>query len=237
MREKRYSEELIGYLFIIVMMSMIALYENNKGSYYGLMYEDGYIFQIMYVSLFIVEVMLYSKYIDYYLKKQCALILIRYQSRRKVLTIVLEKLCIRITIAKVIEVTIYIIINLLRDIKVNYTNVALSLLWGGGATIIICLIQLYIEVRLNGEYSIVITSIMHIFFVILGTVIQCELIRYYKKTEIINMIIISNYLYIGRVERYICIYGPEIFTMFLAIIFGELIVLSRHIKKYSVIEN
>ena len=89
------------------MMSMIALYENNKGSYYGLMYEDGYIFQIMYVSLFIVEVMLYSKYIDYYLKKQCALILIRYQSRRKVLTIVLEKLCIRITIVKVIEVTIY----------------------------------------------------------------------------------------------------------------------------------
>ena len=171
MREKRYSEELIGYLFIIVMMSMIALYENNKGSYYGLMYEDGYIFQIMYVSLFIVEVMLYSKYIDYYLKKQCALILIRYQSRRKVLTIVLEKLCIRITIVKVIEVTIYIIINLLRDIKVNYTNVALSLLWGGGATIIICLIQLYIEVRLNGEYSVVITSIMHIFFVILGTVI------------------------------------------------------------------
>lgn len=130
MREKRYSEKLIGYLFIIVMMSMIALYENNKGSYYGLMYEDGYIFQIMYVSLFIVEVMLYSKYIDYYLKKQCALILIRYQSRRKVLTIVLEKLCIRITIVKVIEVTIYIIINLLRDIKVNYTNVALSLLWG-----------------------------------------------------------------------------------------------------------
>lgn len=199
MKNKLYV--LIGIILFIVEYIIVCIIQiDDMGTWRGLSFGDEIPAQIFYFIIFFLGCFLISHEMEYYFNQEGIVCLIRNKKRRSLYLKIYRKLAIRLLLYRLLECGIYTFLSVGKFNKIDIPSVMIGFLYNIIASFILMAIQINIEIRASSEHAIWIIGIIYFITTILGTIIHCYIALKIKLFDMINILLIPNYLYLSRVD-------------------------------------
>ncbi|MCD7723400.1 MAG: hypothetical protein LUH82_05565 [Clostridiales bacterium] len=201
MKNQRITYLIYQVLLILCQIGIIygLDYQAVECSGYGF-YYNAFAIQLFFTAEFIIATLVVAFRAEYFFENVGIVITLRYKSKQKIYVLIIIRILLELILYKIIATAAYAIATIVLFGELNVENLLFSLLFNILLTSIICIFQVFIEIKLNAKMALV---IINSYFIVSTTGGAIIFQKYFDTGNIIyniaNRFILPNYYYLQRI--------------------------------------
>lgn len=173
-------------------------YQATECSGYG--FYNVFAIQLFFTAEFIISTLIVSFQAEYFFENVGIVITLRYKSKQKIYAFIIIQIFAELILYKIIATIAYVIVTIVLFGELNIENLFLNLLFNILLGCIICIFQIFIEIKFNAKTALVIINTYFIVSTIAGSIIFQKYIDTGNTIyNIANRFILPNYYYLDRI--------------------------------------
>ncbi len=223
---------IISIIILIIVQYFIAKEVGANLIGYGFYINAVILFLLFCIEFILISLML-AFYAEHFFRKDGIIDLIRFRSREKTYLLVVKNTIIKIIAIKLLCYFTYSIFISALYKEINSHDIVLAFVFNLTVSIILYVLQIKLEIRYGAKLSLLVTNSLYIMLTVLGSILnELEIINtglLSKICNLLNKLLITNYLYLERIKSLNIRYFP--LFLILLVILTLFIFIGKPIRK------